>query len=273
MKHYIEIYEYPFDNVKDPVKTEQNIFELITKNKIDLKDKIYVGLPLADLINKYGVSAAQTFLNKLEEKINKHKIYTCQHIHVGHLNFFKNTVFTPHTTKFDHFKPIPHYNLYFNKSDYIEHNERQHLFSFYGCFKTHLTRSELKAIETKDTPIVDTDSWHFYKNDQEKNTNSATYRLAMRNTKFSLCPPGTGASTIRLYESMSVGSIPVVFNDVQVPKIVEKYIINYDIKDIKKLPEFLNSFKNAEKISKELFETYWKYLCNNSLHKYIESNV
>lgn len=43
------------------------------------------------------------------------------------------------------------------------------------------------------------------------------YNEILSDSVFSLCPAGTGPNTIRLWESMAVGSIPVVFSDTWVP--------------------------------------------------------
>ena len=41
----------------------------------------------------------------------------------------------------------------------------------------------------------------------------ALYSEILGNTKYSLCPRGTGPSTIRLWESLAMGSVPVIVSD------------------------------------------------------------
>tara|TARA_B110000879_G_C10909636_1_gene407783 strand:+ start:140 stop:508 length:369 start_codon:yes stop_codon:yes gene_type:complete len=39
------------------------------------------------------------------------------------------------------------------------------------------------------------------------------YNAILSDTKFSLCPEGAGPNTLRFWESIAVGSIPVIFSD------------------------------------------------------------
>ena len=56
--------------------------------------------------------------------------------------------------------------------------------------------------------------------DLEIEIGAQKYNSILSESTFSLCPEGTGPNTIRLWESMSIGSIPVLFeNDWQRPKI------------------------------------------------------
>ena len=47
------------------------------------------------------------------------------------------------------------------------------------------------------------------------------YNKILSNSLFSICPEGTGPNTIRLWESMSVGVIPVIFSDKWKPPILK----------------------------------------------------
>jgi hypothetical protein len=73
---------------------------------------------------------------------------------------------------------------------------------------------------------------------------------------FSLCPRGTGISTVRLFESVYMNSIPVIIADGYKKPISD--IINWDdfsitIKeeDIDKLEDIINSITNDEIIKKQ----------------------
>ena len=43
------------------------------------------------------------------------------------------------------------------------------------------------------------------------------YNNILSDSIFSLCPSGTGPNTIRLWESMAIGVIPVIFSDDWIP--------------------------------------------------------
>jgi len=273
MSNYIEFQEFSFSSVTDSVKTEANAFNLISKNNVNLKENIYIGIPLADIINKLGLKTAQSVIDRIESKIKQKKIFVCQHIFVNKLNFYNNTVFTPHAELSDSFKIIPHYNLYFKKQDYKEFIKRKCLVSFLGALNSHPTRMQLKNINSDLTPILDTGSWHFEKQKFEQEKNSALYKKLLVNSKFSLCPRGTGANTIRFYESISIGSIPIIFNDIKVPIEIKDCVIRYDINNIRNLTNYLETVNNAGEMSQILYNFYWNNYDNNIIHKLIESHV
>ena len=49
------------------------------------------------------------------------------------------------------------------------------------------------------------------------------YNSVLSDSVFSLCPEGTGPNTIRLWESMAIGSIPVLFENDWVRPNIEGY--------------------------------------------------
>ena len=58
-----------------------------------------------------------------------------------------------------------------------------------------------------------------------------TYNLILLNSRYSLCPSGSGPNSIRFWESLAIGSIPILLADtLDLPKI-NKNNLNYDWKD------------------------------------------
>lgn len=261
-----------FDDVKDLVKTEQNVFELFLQNKDLLPENLgYVGIPVADNINKKGISFTQNIINDIEKKFSRFKkIYVCQHIHINKLNFFNNIVFTPHTLNSDKNKVIPHYNSLIENNNYVPLEKRQYKFSFFGAFNSHHTRRVLEHYHSKDTPIIDTGAWHYYKNEKERDEFKNSYIQNLCNTVFSLCPEGTGVSTIRLYETMASGCIPVLFNDVKVPESIEHLCLRTSVDSLLK---DIDNFSNIEEKCKKIHEIYWNTLSNERMFEYILNNV
>ena len=99
---------------------------------------------------------------------------------------------------------------------------------------------------------------------------------------FSLCPRGTGVGTIRLFEVMSMGSIPVIISDDYVCPMSNKlnwdeFSIRVPESDIHKIEGILNSIKGEEieKMRLTIYDYYQKYFSNDNLHqtikKYIEN--
>lgn len=257
-----------FADNNDPVATEKTVYNLLVNNIDHLpEDFNYVDVPIGDLINKKNIPYTQDIITKLEEQYpDIIKKYVCQHIYVNYIHFYNNRVYTPHTLLTDNKIVIPHYNPCVLEDDYVSFTERKYNASFIGALATHPVRTALTKINNNNDIIVrETGSWHFSKKEIERQKYTDKYKEILCNTKFSLCPPGTGVSTIRLYESMAAGCIPVIFNDVKVPKIVEKCVIRlYNIDDV------LNIKFDDEKyieLSLQLKDLYWKHLSNSNFYK------
>lgn len=108
--------------------------------------------------------------------------------------------------------------------------ERRMLASFKGAHMKHYiskVRLDLKKLAGRPRMDVEiTDEWHFNKivyevqvagnhvHDKTIDQQSVVkYNRKLSNTVFSLCPVGAGPNTLRLWESLAVGAIPVVLSD------------------------------------------------------------
>ena len=266
-----KIYIKGFEDVSDPVKTEQTIFEQLSKIEDDYKpDCYYVIMPIADLINKTGIQNTQNIINSVCEK-NKDKklIFVCQHIQVCNLNFHGNIVFTPHSTIFDSYIPIPHYSCNYDLSCVKPWDDREYDFAFMGDFGTHPTRSRLQTIfgDKSKTIFIDTKKWHFYSDQKTQNINKDNYIELLGNSKYSLCPRGTGPSTIRIWESIAMNSCPLIFSDyLKMP--LELYLKNnlwFKIpENCVNIDVDYKEYKNGE---------YWDYFSNENLYKSIINTI
>ena len=114
---------------------------------------------------------------------------------------------------------------------------RKHLFSFVGAkaSEAYLTKvRDLIVVELGSDPrgfVRSRDSWHYEKvvyQHQILGTaakpdglvdadRSAEFKRLLRESTFSLCPSGSGPNSIRLWESLGVGSIPVILADTYLP--------------------------------------------------------
>jgi hypothetical protein len=118
--------------------------------------------------------------------------------------------------------------------------ERPFLFSFIGAKsnKYYLTNArELILDLLHDHPeglIIGRDTWHYnkvvYDHQIRKNTTmddkkeelvnqsaSEQFKASLAQSLFSLCPSGSGPNSIRLWESLGAGSIPVILADTYAP--------------------------------------------------------
>ena len=203
-----------FSQVDDPVKTEETLnSQLIQMSKNISDEYTLVSLPLAWNINTNGLGYTQKVVDKICHNGGSEKlVFICQHILVKELNFHDNLVFTPHATYLDSFIPIPHYSCNYDVQYSKPWEEREYTFSFVGSFRTHPVRKRIydTLSSLEDVLIEDTGNWHFYGDEESKKSNSKRYAEILGNTKYSLCPRGTGPSTIRIWESMAMGSVPVL---------------------------------------------------------------
>jgi hypothetical protein len=211
------LYIKDFSNVDDPIKTEETInFQLIREAaKIDT-DYNFVSMPLAWNINKIGLLNTQKIINDVcSTHSGKKLFFVCQHILVNKLNFHGHLVFTPHATLLDSYIPIPHYSCNYDLDLVKPWNDREYEFSFMGSFKTHPVREKIcNQLKNKnDCLFIDTGDWHFYGDEVKQRDNKKRYIELLGNTKYSLCPRGTGPSTIRMWEAMAMGSYPVIISD------------------------------------------------------------
>lgn len=114
-------------------------------------------------------------------------------------------------------------------------SERKILSSFIGAYMPHYRNdSRIKLLEAakacgRDDVFFDLgNEWHFNKvvyEEQVLNKEVAAhhiddshqkifrYNSILSDSKFSLCPEGAGPNTLRFWESIAVGSIPVLFSD------------------------------------------------------------
>ena len=257
----------------DPVKTEETINEQLLTEINDISDNyIYVQMPLAWLINNRGLLFVQNLIDSIcvaQKNIgpDKQLIFVCQHIQVTNLNFHGNLVFTPHATLMDSFYPLPHYSCNYDLKLARKFNQRKYLMSFVGDFNTHKSRKRLHSVlkDNKDCFTKDTGNWHFYSE-------------LLGNSKISLCPRGTGPSTIRLWESLAMGCVPLIISDYL------KMPLDFDIewesvaifvkqKEIENLMSYIPENSALESMAKHGNEIYKKYFSNENLAYTIKCGV
>ena len=118
--------------------------------------------------------------------------------------------------------------------------ERRTVFaSFTGAHMKHylsdvrLRMKELSGLGGYQVTIKD--KWHFndivyefqvYNNEDKEVTDQdavISYNKLLSNTRFSLCPVGAGPNSLRLWESLAVGSIPVLLSDTHELPAIERF--------------------------------------------------
>lgn len=276
-----------------PVITEE---EFYNQNK---KKPNYFGFPWATIIDK-RINTNDIF-KYLINKVNKNvKYYTCcQHIYFRKLiPLFKvlgiYIVYTPHKIIGENevngvkLLPCPLYavnyeddtrNMEFKNIDFLTCT-RKYLYSFMGGVQSgYLTNIRNNIFNMKhdnqSSIVINTGNWHFNssvystKQNHNKDTNidmnhidrTKKYNELLLDSTFSLCPSGSGPNSIRFWESLACGSIPVLLADtLELPYDIDwdSAIIRVKEEDYLSIPETLAKIdsKRIESMRKKCLEVY-----------------
>lgn len=281
-----------------PVITEKKFYE---QNKNDIN---FLGFPWATIIDKkYN---QQIIYNILRQYIVPNKKYytCCQHIFFRNLlSLWKslniNLVYIPHKKKNEDIlndiilKPCPLYavnieNNIFNEE--IQNKDlinipRKYLYNFVGGFqKNYLTQIRPNIFKMKhpyNSIIKNTGKWHLDKLVYNKKQNNKLklnltdehinktkyYNNLLLNSKYTLAPSGSGPNSIRFWEALGSGSIPVLLADsLELPKhkLWKDAIIELKEDKITDLPLILEKITiERELIMKENCLKLYNYFKNN----------
>jgi len=266
------------------------------------KDENYLPFPWATVLDKY-INLDSLYL-KLKQNINHSEYYTCcQHIHFRKLIPLFNklgvkTIYSPHKLKGEdyidgiHIICCPHYaiNVEDDTRSLIDGQDlmaipRRYKYSFMGAYQKHyitdVREKIFKLVNTRDDIYIqNTGQWHFqsdvYNSSQNKsgtlNENSdhknktLLFCQIMLQSRFSLCPVGSGPGTIRFWESLGYGSIPVLLADCyDLPKhkLWNDSIVIIKENQLDKLDDILDniSIEKEEQMRKNCLDIY-KYFKN-----------
>lgn len=285
------------DHWQKPVITEEITFRLFKDNN-NLPCN-YFAFPWAELCDNHLNNIIIKDLDNF--KIKDSKCFTViQHIHFRRLlplikKIGITHIFASHNTLSDieledkyQFKILP-YSLYpvqSNNKEIINPITRKYFVSFIGQYEHYyLSKIRLNIFDIfskySDCCIIRRNKWHYwdmvYSDKKQTNFhNEIEYKYNLGNSKFSLCPSGSGTNSIRIWESMSYGTIPVILADtIKLPKIkdvnYEDFFIIWKEQDISKLHDYLKSLDDAtiEKMSKKNIEIFNRYFSNKTMNNII----
>lgn len=92
------------------------------------------------------------------------------------------------------------------------------LFSFVGSAATHPCRRDILALRHPDAYMEDTSGFLFHAAPSEESAQRrSSYRQLLARSKYVLCPRGHGTATLRLFEVLAAGRVPVIISDGWVP--------------------------------------------------------
>jgi len=268
-----------------PVITEKTFFEQ------NWKDNNYLPIPWATIIDKFP-NLIEQIIPIIKKHYKDESYYTCcQTIYLDKLiplmkacNVTK--IYTPHKcVGLDRLEGItllacPLYavnvedserNYEFKDIDLVN-RDTKYLYSFKGAWEPHYISDIRKNIfdmsHQDDTFIENIGKWHFLNdvytniqtsdgqvhNTQDKKNRTSEYNQLLLDSKFSLCPSGAGPNSIRFWESLAVGCIPVLLADtLELPKheYWDKAILRVSEENVTNL-EFLRDITDDEIIERRL---------------------
>jgi len=244
-----------------PVITEKTFYE---QNKFD--DKC-LGFPWAEVIDR-NISHSKIY-DLLKEK-SKGCYTCCQHIYFRKLIplFAKlgiETVYACHKVKDEDILedililPCPLYavniederrNKLFKNVNLLE-KERKLWYSFQGGYNDKYMsniRQRILNLEKKEhNQLIDSKGWHFEKavyggDESIIEDKLASYNQLLLDSRFSLCPSGSGPNSIRFWECLATGSIPVLMSDkldLSKHDLWPESIVIMEEKDVERIEEIL----------------------------------
>ena len=282
-----------------PVITEKTFYE---QNKNNEK---YMGFPWATIIDKrYDLNVIFKLIAPYKRQ-NIQYYTCCQHISFRKLiPLFKAlniyTIYTPHKVLLEdklsdiQLKPCPLYAVNIEDSSrneiFLKNNpltmKRLFLYSFQGAYHPSWYLSDIRKrifdMKHPDNCYVNhIGNWHFddivynkmQNNEYTLNENdthrdrTSKYNNLLINSRYSLCPSGSGPNSIRFWESLAIGSIPVLLADtLELPQheLWDKSIIRIPENKLEELPNILS--KISEEKEKEMRENCIK------LYEYYKNN-
>lgn len=232
-----------------PAATEKTAYESVAAAPDPLSFE-YIGFPWATIVDGLCRDAAITaellMALKLAGEVpaeSGKRVTVAQHIHaMKFVELFKacgiTDVFWPHTTHQQHeiegirLHPFPLFPAQTPEASAVDlERPRSYLANFIGAYnpKAYLTNVREvifnDANEAGDLLIIKRDAWHFERTvyqeqiegrraDEQRllveKIHTEEYLNAIRDSWFTLCPTGSGPNSIRIFESLCLGSIPIV---------------------------------------------------------------
>jgi hypothetical protein len=213
--------------------------------------------------------------------VNGHKLYKNNKVQA----FIKKFDVSPH-----HLFPVQA-NWLADEADYFSLNKK-YLASFSGMVNCDYyfcdDREQIMRCLPQDKNFYtkDTGDWFYSKNvyKNKRKIPSNNFSQLLLNSVFSLCPPGTGVNSIRFWESINLGSIPVLFEsrhdlieinsckwsdccifyeDYESVANLSSHLKNFSVKEIQQKQEAL--FEVAREISFSKNQNLIKYYLDDKL--------
>lgn len=156
------------------------------------------------------------------------------------------------------------------------YHQKNYLYSFIGR-NCHRVRQAIYNLKSNRSDVLIENSSHFNVWSKTKAENFEKrlqyYTEVIQSSKFSLCPRGFGASSIRLFESMKLGVCPVIISDEwKLPKGPDwntcSILINEDhVDEIENI--LIEKEEDHRELGKQAAENYKRYFSRTTYFNWI----
>lgn len=261
----------------DLVTTEFFAFKTLQARPL-ISDTTYLAVPWAYLINQNKLN----LINEVKKVSNGFTI--CQHVNYRIiLPLIKrigiNALFTPHANCWDwkvKIRPFPHFAVNGIKPS----KSKDILYSFVGLNSTkHLKNDVRRNIFSLNHPsnafVIERKEWHWARengwgdlSEISQANQKKEYQRILSKSRFSLCPRGYGVSTIRFWESLQAGAIPILISDkMQLPPEIDwsNSIIRIKENNIQNILKVINGIspKKEREMREECLKIYKNFSGQN----------
>lgn len=274
----MRIFEYQTEFFpEDPVPTEWSACRVLKQTPLE-NPVNYLAAPWAVLMNKGKLESAS--------KMRIGGGFTvCQHSRYYELipllkTIGVDTLFCPHVSEkgTDGIRlfPFPHYAVNGTAPGKI----KDLFYAFVGIDSTTPGGSELRRkiflmSHPPGTVVIERKRWHWLREngwgdfpEEEQIRERREYRDLLSRSEFSLCPRGFGAGTVRFWESLAAGAVPVLLSDfLKLPEGVdwEQCIVRIPERDVSLVPEILSGISKPRRaeMSRNCREVYARFSGGN----------
>ncbi len=227
----VETYGQPFNNPefqnamdgRGEIPVERNAYLYLKENPL-MENVTYVPAPFYHFLYNHKMSELSQTIDSREGEQSRFTITHVEHpkrlLPLLHKWGIK-VLFAVNAKKDDlvheHYgitiKPFP----YSPMVDISPSKYKNILYSFVGTAVTcpELRNKIFNMKHPKESKVIERKSWGHTKDisPQEKKNQTEHFQDILASSRFSLCPRGEGPQTIRFYESLKAGAIPVVIAD------------------------------------------------------------
>jgi len=141
-----------------------------------------------------------------------------------------------------------------------------YLFSFMGSIKTARVRRDLATLVHPRSFFQDTAEdfdrvLHGKMDRRERMDYHRRFAELIKGSKFVLCPRGLSATSVRLYETMRMGRVPVILSDGWVPPPGprwDKFVVRIAERNFARIPRILERWELASVEMGELARQEWE---------------